>query len=147
MRKIKVIGWIALSFLLVGKAIGDEKIIGSKDEVWQKIQSGGREIYVQTNGFYYTKENYSGYGFHTYVVANLPESDIVGAPESVMNDVEGNCESRTYHVLGSLFFAGKNRSGMAMHKTPSENVERKLALNSPFEKAFDLLCKIARAQK
>lgn len=147
MRKIRAIIWIIFSFLLVGKVIGDERTIGSKDEVWQKIQSDGREIYVQTNGFYYTKEKYSGYGFHTYVIANLPDSEIVGAPESVMNDVEGNCESRTYNVLGTLFFAGKNRSGVVMHKAPPENVQRKLVPNSPFEKAFDLLCKIARVQK
>jgi hypothetical protein len=50
-------------------------------------------------------------------------------------------------VLGSLFFAGRNRSGLAMKNMPSEDVERKLVPNSPFEKAFDMLCKIAREQK
>jgi hypothetical protein len=64
-----------------------------------------------------------------------------------MNDVEGKCETRHYHVIGSLFFAGKNRSGVAMQNLPSEDVERKLVPNSPFEKAFDMLCKIAREQK
>ncbi|WP_445367204.1 hypothetical protein ACH5Y9_19125 [Methylomonas sp. BW4-1] len=125
----------------------DEHTIGSTDDIWQKVQSGGREIYVKTNGFYYTKERNFVYGFHTYIVANLPESDIVGAPQSVMNEVEGNCETRTFHLRGSLFFAGKNRSGMAMEDTPPENFERKLVSNSPFEKAFDMLCNIARAQK
>ena len=120
---------------------GDGLAGGSADDIWQKVQSNGREIYVKTNGYY------SGGVFHTYIIANLPESDIVGAPQSVMNDVEGNCETRHYHVLGSLFFAGKNRSGMAMESTPPENVERKLVPNSPFEKAFDMLCKIAREQK
>jgi len=36
---------------------------------------------------------------------------------------------------------------MTMESTPSENVERKLVPNSPFEKAFDMLCKIASEQK
>ena len=98
------------------------------------------------NGFYYSKPRYPGYGFHTYIVSNLPESTIVGAPESVMNDVEGNCETRTFHVLGTLFFAGKNRSGQAMKELPSEDVERKLVPGSPFEKAFDILCKVAQSQ-
>jgi hypothetical protein len=119
----------------------DDLAGGSADDIWQKVQSGGREIYVKTNGYY------SGGVLHTYIVANLPESDIVGAPQSVMNDVEGNCTTRHYHVLGSLFFAGKNRSGMAMESTPPEDVERKLVPNSPFEKAFDMLCNIARGQK
>ena len=104
----------------------DENTIGSADEKWQKVQGDGQEIYVRTNGFYYTKEHYSGYGFHTYIVANLPESDIVGAPQSIMHDVEGNCETRTYHKLGTLFFAGKNRSGVAMKQLPPDNVERTL---------------------
>jgi hypothetical protein len=125
----------------------DEHTIGSPDDVWQKVQSDGREIYIKTNGIFYTKEHYSGYGFRTYVVANLPESTIVGAPQSIMHDVEGNCETRQYHVLGTRFFAGKNRSGIAMKDMPPDEVERKLAPNTPFEKAFDMLCEIAKEQK
>jgi hypothetical protein len=131
----------------------DEHTIGSTDDVWQKVQSDGREIYVQTNGRYFTTnpplstaEHHSGYGFVTYIVADLPESTIVGAPQSVMHNVEGNCETRHFSVLGSLFFAGKNRSGVAMHDMPPENIERTLVPNSPFEKAFDMLCGIAREQ-
>jgi hypothetical protein len=129
---------------------GDGLAGGSPDDIWQKVQSGGREISVMTNGRYYstnpplsTMERHSGYGFHTYIVANLPENTIVGAPQSVMHEIEGNCEMRHYHVLGHLFFAGKNRSGVAMHSMPPEDVERTLVPNSPFEKAFDMLCKIA----
>ncbi|MFP9230887.1 hypothetical protein A0E43_19280 [Pectobacterium cacticida] len=131
----------------ISNSPSEEHTIGSADDVWQKIQSDGREIYVKTNGFYYTKERYLGYGFRTYIVANLPESTIVGAPQSVMNDVEGNCETRTFYMLGALFFAGKDRSGMTMQNMPPENVKRKLVKNSPFEKAFDMLCKTARKQK
>lgn len=125
----------------------DEHIIGSSNDIWQKFRSDGSEIYVKTNGFYYTKESYSGYGFRTYIVANLPESNIVGAPQSIMHDVEGNCETRTFHKLGSIFFAGKNRSGVAIQNMPPEEIEKKLVPNSPFEKAFDLLCKTAKNQK
>ncbi len=127
---------------------------GSPDDIWQKVQSDGREIYFMTNGRYFTTnpplstaEHHSGYGFATYIVANLQESTIVGAPQSVMNSVEGNCETRHYSALGSLFFAGKNRSGLPMQDVPAENVERTLVPNSPFEKAFDMLCKIATEQK
>ena len=126
----------------------DQHTIGSADEKWQKIKSAdGREIYVMTNGSYNQLGCCSAKMFRTYLVANLPESDIVGAPQSVMTEVEGDCEARQYHVLGTLFFAGKNRSGMAMENTESEEFERKLIPGSPFEKAFDLLCKIAREQK
>lgn len=148
---------------------GDGLAGGSPDDIWQKVQSDGREISVMMNGRYYAKGFPSGhtfqsadgktsygwdtpttplvYGFRTYIVANLPESTIVGAPQSVMHEVEGNCEARHYSVLGSLFFSGKNRSGVAMQDMPPENIERTLVPNSPFEKAFDTLCKIAREQK
>jgi len=128
-------------------SLSDEHTIGSADDVWQKFESGGKEIYVKTNSFFYDKKHYSGTGFHTYLVANLPESNIVGAPQSVMNDLEGNCETRTFHVLGTLFFAGKDRSGVAMKAMPAENIERKLVPKSAFEKAFDMLCKIARSRE
>jgi hypothetical protein len=117
---------------------GDGLAGGGADDRWQTVQSDGREIFVMTNG------PHSGGVFYTYIVANLPESTIVGAPQSVMHDIEGNCETRHYHVRGSLLFSGKNRSGMAMESTPPEDFERKLVPNSPFEKAFEMLCKIAR---
>ncbi len=132
---------------IASPAPGAEDTIGSENDKWQKVESGGKEIYVKTNGFYYTKPSYSSYGFHTYLVANLPESSIVGAPQSVMNDVEGNCETRTFHVLGTLFFTGKNRSGVAMKSLPGESVERKLVPGSAFDKAFDVLCATAEEQK
>ena len=144
---MKRIIWITLLIILSGKTVDSQQTTGTADEKWQKVQTDGPDIYVRTDGFYYTKEHYSGLGFHTFIVANLPESDIVGAPQSVMNDVEGNCEARTFHVLGSLFYAGKNRSGVPMQSLPAEEIERKVVPNSHFEKAFDMLCKIAMEQK
>lgn len=123
------------------------KTVGSDGETWKSFKSDGKEIFVRTNGFFYTKERYSNYGFRTYIVTNLPASQIVGAPQSVMNQVEGNCETKTFHVLGSLFFAGKDRTGVVVQNMPAENVERRLVKNSPFEKAFDFLCKTAKEQK
>jgi hypothetical protein len=123
--------WLTLVGVIVTNSLGfaqgrsDDHTIGSPDDKWQRVQSGDREIYVKMNGFFYSKPRFSGYGFHTYIVTNLPESTVVGAPQSVMNDVEGNCSTRTFHVLGTLFFAGKNRSGEAMKELSAEGVERK----------------------
>jgi len=50
-------------------------------------------------------------------------------------------------VLGTLFFPGKNRSGVAMKSLPGESVERKLIPGSAFEKAFEMLCATAEGQK
>lgn len=121
---------------------------GSPNDKWQKVQGdNGQEIYVITNGAYNQPGCCSAKMFGTYFVANLPDSDIVGAPQSVMTGVEGDCETRLYHVTGSLFFAGKNRSGMPMENTEQEEFERKLIPGTPFEKAFELLCQTAKEQK
>lgn len=113
------------------------------DEVWKKIEFNGEMLFVRTNGFFYRKPSYPYYGFHTYIGSNLPESTVVGAPESVITDIEGNCQTRHYHVLGSLYYQGKNRSGIPMQSTPAEDFERKLVPGSVLEKAFDMLCKLA----
>lgn len=144
---LPLLGLVLAHHPLFAQVNATDHTIGSSDEKWQKFESGGREIYVRMNGFYYTKPRYPDYGFHTYIVTNLPESTVVGAPQSVMGDVEGKCETRTFHVLGTLYFAGKNRSGAAMNSTAPEDVERKLDPNSAFEKAFDRLCQIATEQK
>lgn len=128
--------------------------IGSTDDRWQRVQGVTPELFVMTNGRYFTTnpplstaEHHFGYGFVTNIVANLPESTIVGAPQSVMVQLEGNCESQHYSVLGSIFFEGKNRGGVAIETTPAENVEKKLVPGSPIEKAFNMLCTLAREYK
>jgi len=119
--------------------IGEDHTIGSKDDVWKKAP--GTEIYVKTNGVY------SYHYFRTDIVTNLPESNIVGAPQSVMTEVEGKCDERTFHVAGVLFFAEKNRGGVMMNSLPPEEIIRKVAKGSSFEKVFNMLCKIAREKK
>ncbi len=148
---------------------------GQADVKWQTVQSDGEEIYVVTNGTYSvwphahtdisglgpggkfpdhgptpvmtTNITGYGYGFNTFIASNLPESDIVGAPQSVRKRVKGNCETRHYQMFGALFFTGKNLSGYPIESTGPENFERKLIPGSLFEKAFDILCKIASEQK
>lgn len=119
-------------------------------EQWQKIVTNGGTLYVQINGRFfiskpplYTPENNSRYGFVTNVVTDLPESDIVGAPESVLKQVEGNCDIRQYSVLGTIYYGGKARSGFPSEPLPAENVVKKVIPGSGFEQAFDVLCKIA----
>ena len=124
----------------------DEHTIGSPDDVWQVVKAGKKEAFVKTNGYYFDRKNYSSPGFHTYIVTNLPESNIVGAPQSMMNDVEGGCRENTYHILGTVFFAGKDRSGLAMNQLPPEEIIRKVTPNSLFAKAFGVLCKTAETK-
>lgn len=117
-------------------------------EVWQKVQGTDPEVYVMTNGTYNQPGCCSAKMFRTYLVANLPESDIVGAPQSIETEIEGDCETGHYNQISSIFFAGKNRSGTPSEViTEPEVVVRKVIPGSLFEKAFNMLCEIAKEQK
>jgi hypothetical protein len=117
-------------------------------EVWQKVQGTDPEVYVMTNGAYNQPGCCSAKMFRTYLVSNLPESDIVGAPQSVETEIEGDCETGHYNQISSVFFAGKNRSGTPSEViTEPEVVVRKVIPGSLFEKAFNMLCEIAKEQK
>lgn len=82
--------------------------------------------------------------FHTVMIVNLPESDIVGAPQSERIQVEGECESRTYQIMGVLPYSGKNGGGLPdvdSAVTEPEGVLRKVTADSPIWHVFDLVCK------
>jgi hypothetical protein len=80
---------------------------GQASEKWQKVQSGGQEIYVKTNSFL--------------------------VHEGLLY-IEGDCDMRQYFFSGSM-------------ETPQTPQRIRLIPGSPFEKTFDMLCKIAREQK
>lgn len=80
---------------------------GQASDKWQKVQSGGQEIYVKTNSFL--------------------------VHEGVLY-IEGDCVMRQYFFSGSM-------------ETPQTPQRIRLIPGSPFEKKFNMLCKVASAQK
>jgi hypothetical protein len=95
---------------------------------------------VTENTFVDMKALHNSEGFRTLVLSNLPESYVVGAPESMINEVEGKCGDRTYHIWETWFYAGKNGSGATLESLPPEVIIRKVAPGSLFEKVFNLMC-------
>jgi hypothetical protein len=83
--------------------------------------------------------------FHTVMIVNLPESDIVKAPQSERIQVEGDCQSRTYQIMGILPYSGKNGGGMPDTDLASqpEGVLRKVMPGTRIWHVFDLACKKA----
>jgi hypothetical protein len=82
-------------------------------------------------------------GFHTVMIVNLPESDIVDAPQSERIQVEGECQSRTYQIMGVLPYSGKNGGGMPVESgaTEPEGVLRKVMPDTQIWSVFNLVCK------
>ena len=81
--------------------------------------------------------------FATVLIVNLPESDIVNAPFSERIQVEGECSSMTYSILGVLPYAGKNGGGLprADSALGPENVMRRVMRDTLMSHVFDLVCK------
>lgn len=78
--------------------------------------------------------------FHVFMVVNLPDSGIVGDAQSVLNDVEGSCSTRTFTVLGAVFYAGPNRTGVPLYTLPPDGFVREVMSGSAMQDAFGLLC-------
>lgn len=82
--------------------------------------------------------------FRTAIVRNTPDgSDIVGAPQSLEVQILGNCQSKTFQVLGTLPYEGKMRAGAPEVElgTGPEPVTRRVEPNSPMEHVFAVVCK------
>lgn len=81
--------------------------------------------------------------FHTVMIVNLPESDIVNAPQSERIQVEGECQSRTYQVMGVLLYSGKNGGGLPdvdSSFTEPEGVLRKAMPDTLMWHVFNVVC-------
>jgi hypothetical protein len=82
--------------------------------------------------------------FRTNIIMNLPESDVVGAPQSAKMMVEGECQSKTYVIDTITDFAGKMGSGLIttgfVGGDDFERVARRVPPNSPMERVFATLC-------
>lgn len=81
--------------------------------------------------------------FRTAIVENLPESNIVGAPQSMEIQILGDCQTKTFQVWGVLPYDGKMRAGSpeAQLATGPEEVTRRVETGSPMERVFHVVCK------
>jgi hypothetical protein len=128
---------VALCLLFTFSAFGQKE--NEWGEVWQKVQSNGEELYVNLKAGFTVGPEGSAV-FHTRIVRNLPDSDIVDAPESVQQNIDGYCGDKVYTILGELYYSGKNRSGLPTDGTDSEGVAHKVIPGSAMAKVFDLVC-------
>lgn len=81
--------------------------------------------------------------FQTFLIRNLPESNIVGAPQSVKIHILGNCQSKTIQIMGMLPYSEKMGGGLPdpEHAIDSEGVVRKVDPASPLAHVLKVACK------
>ena len=106
-------------------------------EIWATIHPDGVPIAIRL-----TPDMPARGQFQTLIVQNLPESNIVNAPQSAETVVWGNCQSKTYEYMGSVFYQGKMRSGPPTgdDPTPPEGVTRRVEPDSPMDHIFHVIC-------
>ena len=106
---------------------------------WAVIHPNGEVLTIQLD----PRTMPTSSGFHTVMIVNLPESDIVNAPQSERIQVDGECQSRTYQILGVLPYSRKNGGGMPDVDSAAgpEGVLRKVMPDTRMWHVFNLVCK------
>jgi hypothetical protein len=86
-----------------------------------------------------------GKRFEAYIVENLPESDIVGAPESIEMYIRGDCRSKVYGVGTIQKFSGKMGDGDSLGGFTAgldyPDDTRRVEQGSVMDKVFEVGCK------
>ena len=106
--------------------------------VWATIRPAGEPINIQLS-----PRGPARGQFGTVIIKNLPESDIVGAPQSVQIGIRGDCQSKTYQIMYTSPYSGKMGSGMPVYpelEGGSENVLRRVEPGSLVEQVFSIVC-------
>jgi hypothetical protein len=106
-------------------------------EVWVTIHPNGAPV-----AFEFLKGMPTYAGFTTEIVENLPASETTEAPQSVQIEISGDCQSKTYTILGMLPYSGKMRTGLPRPAlmTGPENVLKLVHPGSPMEQVFAVVC-------
>jgi hypothetical protein len=78
---------------------------------------------------------------HTFIAENLPESDIIGAPESTKIEIDGDCQAKTYAIFSEFEFSGKMGTGGILGIHNFEPVLRNVMPGTPMDKLFEIGCK------
>lgn len=105
-----------------------------KDVVWLKGDHKSNIYY----GSGYLLNN-SGV-FHVYIMNDIPRSDIIGAAESMVTEVQGDCASKEFSLVGSLFFSGEKATGAPVGSMDGDFYVRRMSRQSKFYNIFKSIC-------
>ena len=75
--------------------------------------------------------------FHTIIITKLPEGDIVEAPQFEKTSILGDCQSKSYEIMGN---AMTDPNGVFDSGTGPENVARRVIPDTPVDIVFRAFC-------
>lgn len=110
--------------------------------------AGGNDAQAETlaNGYFrisptvIASASVKGDELFAELVTNLPESNIVNAPQSVAMQIYGSCSLRQYTRWGMVFFSDKWRGGFPMMQLDADNINRRAERGGPIAALFDKEC-------
>lgn len=126
---------LILIFLTLG-SLHAQTVTLADGEVWTTIHPNGKTLAIEI-----TPDMPSAGTFRTMIVIPLPESDIVGAPQSEGIIIWGDCSNKTVQVMGTIDYSGKMRGGVEIGEpTLPEGVTRRVLPNTPMFHVFNVVC-------
>jgi hypothetical protein len=75
--------------------------------------------------------------FQTIIITKLPEGDIIEAPQFEKTSILGDCQSRSYQIMGT---AMTDPNGVFDSGTGPENVARRVIPDTPVDIVFRVFC-------
>lgn len=75
--------------------------------------------------------------FQTIVITKLPEGDIIEAPQFEKTSILGDCQSKTYQIMGTAI---TDPNGVFDSGTGPENVARRVIPDTPVDIVFHVFC-------
>jgi hypothetical protein len=79
--------------------------------------------------------------FWTNIIQNEPESDILNGPKSEKIQIQGDCQTRTYEIMGGLLLSEKNGLGVPMGDWEMDGVLRRVIPDTSIAHVFKMVCK------
>jgi hypothetical protein len=75
--------------------------------------------------------------FQTNIITKLPESDIIEAPQFEKTNILGDCQSKTYQIMGTLI---TDPNGFFDYGSGPEDVKRRVIPDTPVDIVFRAFC-------
>lgn len=111
---------------------------------WMTLHPGTDE----SVSFQMSKETPATGVFTTQVVYNR-DTDEVNGPQSDLTQIQGDCVSRTYQIMGGIAYSEKNRGGYPMNvvsygdlaELGKAGIIRRVLPNTSLDRVFSIICK------